>query len=132
MTMPSLPAQASPRALAALQARRGARRTMQGVYSPANYVLPSNSLPTVANLLKAVIHANGNGGYNGGMAGAYGPPAARWPGAYSRRSMPTLSGAGAGMGLEMADVTTWVSNNAMLVGLSLGGILLLGMIGRRR
>jgi len=112
------------------------RRTMRGVYSPLNYPLPSNSLPLLPAAVAAVkaaakIAVAQNGG---GMAGAYGPAARRWPGAYSRRGMATLSGATArpGMGATF-DPMSWIKENpGMAAGVGIAAaVLLFGMGGRR-
>ena len=109
-------------------------RSMRGVYRPLNFPLPSNSLPAQA-LMPAAVSAikaaanllvKGNGG--NGMAGAYGPQAKRWPGAYSR---------GAGMGVVAspggtAGAIDWIKNNpGMAAGIAIGAVLLLGMGGKR-
>ena len=105
------------------------RRSLQGVYRPLNFPLPSNSLPAQALIPAAVsaikaaanLSVNGKGGRSG-MAGAYGPPAKRWPGAYPGRS---------GMG-AVSDVTGWIDNNkALAAGLAIGAWLLFGIVEKR-
>lgn len=110
------------------------RRTLRGTYSPLNFPLPSNSLPMLPAAVAAVKAAANISAKQGGsgMAGAYGPPARVWPGAYSRRGMAVLSGA-SGMGDTMSDVTGWLSKNPGTAAvIAIGAVLLLGMGGRRR
>ena len=113
-------------------------RNLRGVYSGLNFPLPSNSLPmlpAVVAVVKAAANlaVKQNGGGRNGMAGAYGPQARRWPGAYSRRGMATLSGARRGMGAGMSDFTDWIKNNPLMAGgIGVGAVLRLNMGSRRR
>ena len=111
------------------------KRRLAGTYGAYDFPLPSNSLAAMVPAAAAAVKAAANLAVktNGrGMAGAWGPQAASWPGAYSRRSMPTLSGARAGMGFATSDVTDWLKNNpGTAAAIAIGAVLLLGM-GRRR
>ena len=105
------------------------RRSLRGAYRDVRYPLPSDSLtvaaiPAVVSAVKASAKA--------GMAGAYGPPAQRWPGAYSRR--PGM----AGMGTAAPTTPTpawleWITNNpGLAAAAAVGAVLLLGKGGRGR
>jgi hypothetical protein len=111
------------------------RTTMRGQYSPLNFPLPSNSLspqslvPAAAAAVKAAANLSVKKNGNAGMAGAYAPPAQRWPGAYSRRGMAVMSGMGQETG---AGFTDWIKNNPLMsAGIAIGAVLLLGMGGKR-
>ena len=94
------------------------RRSMQGVYSPLNFPLPSNSLPMLPAAIAAVkAAANLSVKSNGGRPGM--------AGAYSRRRQ--------GMGQAAFDPMGWVKENPLLTaGIAIGAVMLLGMGGRRR
>lgn len=113
------------------------QRTLRGTYSPLNFPLPSNSLAQMPAAVAAVKAAANLAvkGKRPGMSGAYGPPAQRWPGAYSRRGMPVL---GLGDALDpiasagIDDAMNWVKANPLLAaGIAAGAMFFLSRSGRR-
>lgn len=123
-------------------------RGMRGVYGEVNFPLPSNSLPAAAAAVKAAANLVVASGRvtSPGMAGAYGPPARQWPGAYSRRAMPVLPAQASsraraalsgqfGLGQSsVSGITDWLKNNpGTAIAVGLAAVLLLGVAkGRRR
>ena len=104
------------------------RHSLRGAYRDVRYPLPSDSLtvaaiPAAVCALKAAAKA--------GMSGAYGPPAERWPGAYSRR--PGMAGMGTTMSIAPAPAwLEWITNNTGLAAAAVVAALLLLRSGRGR
>ena len=117
------------------------RRNLQGVYSPMDFVLPSNSgvfrpaaiqaiAPAAASAIKAAANAavkaggKGRGGLNPGGLNPAGRPG--MAGAYYPRR-----GLGTAVSTNGSGVMDWIKNNpGTAAGIGIAAVLLLGM-GRR-